>query len=134
MTELVGIAHVVLRVQDWKRSARWYQDVLGFERRVGPGFSCFVHESASFAILLRPSDEATEPSSAPAQRLDHLALHVPSVAALENWQGALAAQGIEAAIEHQPTIGSSITLIDPDGIEIELFTPDAGSVLEVGPG
>jgi glyoxylase I family protein len=134
VTELLGIAHVVLRVQDWKRSARWYQDVLGFERRSGPGFSCFVHGSANFALLLRPSDAATEPSSAPDQRLDHLALHVPSIAALEEWQRALAARSIEAVIEHQPTIGSSITLLDPDGIEIELFTPDPGSVLEVGPG
>jgi catechol 2,3-dioxygenase-like lactoylglutathione lyase family enzyme len=133
MTELAGIAHVVLRVQDWKRTARWYQDVLGFERRAGTGFSCFVHPSASFAILLRPSDEATEPSSAPTQRLDHLALHVPSVAALEEWKNALAANGVDCEIEHQPTLGASITLFDPDGVEIELFTPESGSVLEVGP-
>jgi catechol 2,3-dioxygenase-like lactoylglutathione lyase family enzyme len=132
VTELAGIAHVVLRVQDWKRSARWYQDVLGFERRVGTGFSCFVHDSASFAILLRPSDEATEPSSSPTQRLDHLALHVPSVAALEDWKTTLAARGVDCEIEHQPTLGASITLHDPDGVEIELFTPESGSVLEVG--
>jgi catechol-2,3-dioxygenase len=131
VTEIAGIAHVVLRVEDWKRAASWYQDVLGFERRRGDGFSCFVHPSSGFALLLRPCDEATEPSSSPRQRLDHIAMLVPSVAELEEWQRTLASKGIDAAIDHQPTIGASITLHDPDGVEIELFTPSEGSILEV---
>ncbi|HEX5585751.1 MAG TPA: VOC family protein [Acidimicrobiia bacterium] len=133
MTEIAGIAHVVLRVEDWKRASRWYQDVLGFERRRGDGFSCFVHPESGFALLLRPCDEATEPSSSPRQRLDHIAMHVPSVAELEVWQRTLASKGIDVTIDHQPSIGASITLHDPDGVEIELFTPSEGSVLEVAP-
>jgi catechol 2,3-dioxygenase-like lactoylglutathione lyase family enzyme len=131
VAEITGIAHVVLRVEDWKRAARWYQDVLGFERRAGDGFSCFVHPDSGFALLLRPCEEATEPSSSPRQRLDHIALRVSSIAALEDWQRALASKGIDAEIDHQPTIGASITLHDPDGVEIELFTPSEGSILEV---
>ena len=131
MTEIAGIAHVVLRVEDWKRAATWYQDVLGFERRRSEGFSCFVHPSSGFALLLRPCDEATEPSSSPRQRLDHIAMLVPSVAELEGWQRTLASKGIDVEIDHQPSIGASITLHDPDGVEIELFTPSEGSILEV---
>lgn len=40
MTELSGVAHIVLRVKDWKRAARWYEQVLGFERRQADGFVC----------------------------------------------------------------------------------------------
>jgi catechol 2,3-dioxygenase-like lactoylglutathione lyase family enzyme len=132
VAQIAGVAHVVLRVTDWKRSAHWYQDVLGFERRAGEGFSCFVHPSSGFALLLRPCEDATEPSSSPNQRLDHVALLVSSVAALEEWKRRLASKGIDAEIEHQPSIGSSITLHDPDGVEIELFTPADGSILDVG--
>jgi catechol-2,3-dioxygenase len=32
VTEIVGIHHLGLTVSDAERSARWYQDVLGFER------------------------------------------------------------------------------------------------------
>ncbi len=133
MTEIVGIAHVVLRAQDWKCTARWYQDVLGFERRVGEGFSCYVHGSAGFALLFRPGAEATETSAAPSQRLDHIALHVASVAELGEWKRALAAKGVETEIDHLPNVGASITLHDPDGVEIELFAPASGSALDVGP-
>jgi hypothetical protein len=39
-------------------------------------------------------------------------------------------QGIDVEIDHQPR-SASITLHDPDGVEIELFTPSEGSILEV---
>ena len=129
MPDLTGIAHLVLRVQDWSRSARWYQDVLGFQRRKGEGFSALSHPGASFVLLFRPAEEVRDPSSAPTQRLEHLALHVPTVAALEAWQHDLAAKGIHAELDHG-TVGSSITLFDPDGLEIELFCPAAGSIME----
>jgi catechol 2,3-dioxygenase len=125
-----GVAHVVLRVADWRQSADWYQDVLGFERHKGEGFSCFRRPGADFVLLLRPTDDAPPPSSTPSQRLDHLALHVPTLEALEEWRTVLAGKGIAVEIEHQ-FIGASITLHDPDGLEVELFTPAAGSVLEV---
>jgi catechol-2,3-dioxygenase len=121
---------MVLRVQDWKTSARWYQDVLGFERRKGEGFIGLVHPEGNFILLLRPTTETLGPSSAPGQHLDHIAMHVPSLEALEAWRTDLAARGIVTEIEHA-AVGSSITLHDPDGREIELFTPGVGSVLQV---
>lgn len=130
--ELVGIAHMVLRVPDWKRTTGWYRDVLGFERRKGDGFSTFAHPSGSPVLLFRPVDEELPPSSEPTQRLDHIALHVPSLEALEAWRVDLAGKGIEAEIEHAP-FGSSITLFDPDGLEVELFAPAADSVMAVAP-
>lgn len=131
MAQLVGIAHLVLRVADWRTSARWYQDVLGFERRQGEGFVGLAHPEGTFVLLFRPTTEALAPSSAPGQHLDHVALHVPSLEALETWRSDLAAKGIETEIEHA-SVGSSITLHDPDGREVELFTPAEGSALRVG--
>jgi catechol-2,3-dioxygenase len=129
MAELVGVAHFVLRVSDWRRSAQWYQDVLGFERRKGEGFSGFSHPGADFVLLFRPTEEPQSASSMPSQRLEHIALHVPSEAALERWRQDLAHKDIDVEIEHAG-VGSSITLHDPDGLEIELFSPAAGGVLD----
>jgi catechol 2,3-dioxygenase-like lactoylglutathione lyase family enzyme len=130
MPALVGVAHMVLRVSDWRRSADWYQDVLGFERRKGDGFSGFSHPGANFILLFRPIGEPVDASSDESQRLEHIALHVPTEEDLEAWRDELAAKGIVAGID-RVGVGASITLHDPDGLEVELFTPAAGGVLDV---
>jgi len=130
---LIGIAHVVLRVDDWKRTATWYQEVLGFERRKGDGFVGLVRPGASFVLLFRPTGSPIAPSSTPTERLEHMALLVPSAADLEGWRSHLETLGIDAPIDRQP-VGASITLHDPDGLEVELFCPAEGSPLAVGVG
>ncbi|HEY2332505.1 MAG TPA: VOC family protein [Acidimicrobiales bacterium] len=130
MAEVVGIAHLVLRVNDWGTSARWYQDVLGFQKRKGEGYAAFANPDGTFLLLFRPTDQELGPSSSPAQHLDHIAMHVASLDDLEAWRVQLAEKGIETEIEHA-SVGSSITLHDPDGREIELFTPADGSTLYV---
>ncbi len=129
MAAIVGVAHLVIRVTDWARSARWYEEILGFEKVRADGFSTFGHPGAGFMILLRPTTTELAPSSSEGERLDHVAMHVPTLDALESWQRHLANCGLAVEIEHQPTIGSSITVFDPDGLEIELFTPAAESPL-----
>jgi hypothetical protein len=49
--------------------------------------------------------------------------------ALEAWQQELALKGVVAEIDHG-TLGSSITLHDPDGLEVELFAPIPGGGLD----
>ena len=129
MPELMGVAHMVLRVSDWRRSAHWYQETLGFERRKGEGFTGFSHPGANFVLLFRPAEEEQSPSSAPTQRLEHIALHVPSEAALVAWRDELAGKGIDTEIDDS-SVGSSITLYDPDGLEVELFCPAPGGALD----
>jgi catechol 2,3-dioxygenase-like lactoylglutathione lyase family enzyme len=130
MAKLTGIAHMVLRVTDWRRSAAWYQEVLGFERRKGEGFSGYSHPDGNFVLLFKQVAEPVEASSAERQRLEHLALMVPREEDLAAWQEDLGAKGIPAKID-RVGVGASITLYDPDGLEVELFTPAAGGVLDV---
>jgi catechol 2,3-dioxygenase-like lactoylglutathione lyase family enzyme len=130
MAKLTGIAHMVLRVTDWRRSAAWYQDVLGFERRKGEGFSGYSHPDGSFVLLFKQVDEPIEASSAQSQRLEHLAILVPSEEDLVAWRDSLVAKGLPATID-RVGVGASITLYDPDGLEVELFTPAPGGVLDV---
>jgi catechol 2,3-dioxygenase-like lactoylglutathione lyase family enzyme len=130
MTELSGVAHIVLRVDDWKRAARWYEQVLGFERRQAEGFAYFTHPSAGFIVILRPTSSPLEPTSAATQRIDHLALLVPAMSSLDAWRDRLRDNGIEVEVEQQ-AVGASITLHDPDGLEVELFCPSEGSPLNV---
>jgi catechol 2,3-dioxygenase-like lactoylglutathione lyase family enzyme len=121
---------MVLRVSDWRRSADWYQNVLGFERRKGQGFSGYSHPGANFILLFRSTGEIVDASSVDSQRLEHIALYVPTEEDLVAWQKDLATKGIEADID-RVGVGTSITLHDPDGLEVELFTPAPGGVLDV---
>lgn len=91
---------------------------------------CFTHPSAGFALILKPTSSPMEPTSAPTQRIDHLALLLPAMSSLDAWRDRLSDNGIEVEIEHQ-AVGASITLHDPDGLEVELFCPSEGSPLNV---
>jgi catechol 2,3-dioxygenase-like lactoylglutathione lyase family enzyme len=130
MAKLTGIAHMVLRVTDWRRSATWYEEVLGFERRRGEGFSGYSHPDGNFVLLFKQVGEPVEASSAERQRLEHVALMVPREEDLLEWQQALEAKGLSAHID-RVGVGASITIYDPDGLEVELFTPTPGGVLDV---
>jgi len=130
MAKLTGVAHIVLRVTDWRRSASWYHDVLGFERRKGDGFAGYSQPDGDVVLLFRQAPEAIEASAVERQRLEHIALLVPSEEELLAWREALEAKGIPAKID-RVGVGTSITLYDPDGLEVELFTPAPGGVLDV---
>jgi catechol 2,3-dioxygenase len=129
-TGSTGIAHIVLRVSNWRESARWYEGVLGFERHKADAFSYLTHAEWNFILLLLPSDANLEPTSASTQRLDHLALHVATPATLEAWRDRLTSTGMSVKVD-QAEVGSSITLHDPDGLELELFCPRDGSPLSL---
>ena len=132
MAKLTGIAHMVLRVTDWRRSAAWYEEVLGFERRRGEGFSGYSHPDGDFVLLFKQVGDPVEASSAERQRLEHIALMVPREEDLLAWQQTLQAKGIPAQID-RGGVGDSITVYDPDGLEVELFTPSHVEVCSTSP-
>src|SRR5213080_2976784 len=72
--ELEGIDHVALSVRDVERSAQWYIDVLGFERRhegMWDGVPVFIGKGTT-SIALFPAKSDERPTSG--VRMLHLAL------------------------------------------------------------
>jgi catechol 2,3-dioxygenase-like lactoylglutathione lyase family enzyme len=136
MTDIVGIHHVGLTVSDVERSARWYQDVLGFERigQLGdagserqkiflrhPGINARLGLVEHRTSSKRPFDE-TESG------LDHLAFAVSSRDELEGWARRLEEFGVRfSPITASFSIPGAAVIVfrDPDNVQLELFAdPD----------
>jgi catechol 2,3-dioxygenase-like lactoylglutathione lyase family enzyme len=124
MFQLEGIDHIAIAVRDVERSAAWYEDVLGLERRhrdargdypamVGAGTTC---------VALFPV-EGTQPKPTPGRdvlAMRHFAFRVDR-ANFESAKEELGRRGIHFQAEHHG-IAESIYFHDPDGHEIELTT------------
>jgi glyoxylase I family protein len=137
MSRLVGVIHDLhhlgLTVRDVEASARWYEQVLGFQRTGG-------YESPDGArrkvFLRHPGLRArvglTEHRDSGDDRfdetrigLDHLAFAVADHAELEAWAVRLSAAGVvHSPIAPANSIAGAAVLVfrDPDNIQLELFT------------
>jgi catechol 2,3-dioxygenase-like lactoylglutathione lyase family enzyme len=126
MFELEGLDHVALAVRDVERSAQWYVDVLGFERRydgMWAGIPVFVARGKT-AIALFPAgrDQANPPQPRKREGILHLALR----ANRQNFVAAqrdLTSRGIAFQFQDHE-ISHSIYFRDPDGHELEITTYD----------
>src|SRR2546429_2090290 len=122
MFELEGVDHVALAVRDVERSANWYVDVLGFERRyqgMWEGIPVFVARGKT-AIALFPVGKDRKSLPRPSAGMLHLALR----ANRENFIAAqrdLETRGIAFHFQDHD-ISHSIYFRDPDGIELEITT------------
>jgi catechol 2,3-dioxygenase-like lactoylglutathione lyase family enzyme len=122
--QLEGIDHVALAVRDVERSAQWYVEVLGFERRyegVWNGIPTFIGKGGT-AIALFPIRHR---DSRPAARAVEIGmLHLAFRADRKNFliaQNELKRRGI--AFEFQDhEISHSIYFRDPDDHELEITT------------
>ncbi len=128
--DLEGIDHVALSVPDVERAAKWYIDVLGFERRFSEmwdGVPVFIGKGTT-AIALFPvwSKEALASTGPADVRMHHLAFRA-------NRKNFLAAQeelkqrGIRFEFEDHE-ISHSIYFSDPDGHKLEITTYDLKNV------
>ena len=122
--QLEGIDHVALSVRDVELSAKWYIDVLGFERKhegMWNGIPTFIAKGTT-AIALFPIRDRDSRPGARAGKIDmlHLAFRA-------NRKNFLAAQRElkerEITFEFQDhEISHSIYFRDPDGHELEITT------------
>jgi len=124
MFELEGLDHVALAVRDVERSADWYVDVLGFERRyhgMWEGVPVFVaRDKTAIALFPGGSDHANPSLSRKPDGILHLALR----ATRKNFVAAqhdLTSRGIAFHFQDHE-ISHSIYFLDPDGYEIEVTT------------
>ena len=122
--ELEGIDHVAVGVRDIERAAKWYTEVLGFERLhegAWNGIPTFVGKgNTGLALFPANSNEKSAPSSHPGLRMLHFAFRA-------NRQNFLAAQrelekrGIKFEFQDHE-ISHSIYFRDPDGHALEITT------------
>ena len=122
--QLEGIDHVAVGVRDVERSAKWYIEVLGFERLYEDawgGVPTFVGKgNTGIALFPASPDAKSTPSSHRDLRLLHLAFRA-------NRENFLAAQRElekrEIKFEFQDhEISRSIYFHDPDGHVLEITT------------
>jgi catechol 2,3-dioxygenase-like lactoylglutathione lyase family enzyme len=126
LMRLEGIDHVALAVRDIERSADWYVEVLGFERRyqeMWDGIPTFIGKGNT-AIALFPADPNARSTSSTRGniRMLHLAFRADR-------DGFVAAQqelkkcGIKFEFQDHE-ISHSIYFRDPDGHHLEITTYD----------
>jgi len=123
--DVEGIDHVALSVRDIERSAQWYIDVLGFERRhegMWDGIPVFIGKGTTSIALFpdRSREGSTSSSRGGGVRMLHLALRT-------NRKNFLAAQEElkrrDIKFEFQDhEISHSIYFRDPDDHKLEITT------------
>jgi catechol 2,3-dioxygenase-like lactoylglutathione lyase family enzyme len=121
--DVEGIDHVALGVRDVERSAQWYIDILGFERRhegMWDGVPVFIGKGTTSIALFPTKSNERSTSARGDVRMLHLALRA-------NRKNFLAAQeelkhrGIKFEFQDHE-ISHSIYFRDPDGHKLEITT------------
>ena len=121
--ELEGIDHVAMSVPDVERAAKWYIDVLGFERRFSEmwdGVPVFIGKGTTSIALFPAQSNPPSKSERAGARMLHLAFranHENFLAAQEE----LKQRGIRFEFQDHE-ISHSIYFRDPDDHELEITT------------
>jgi catechol-2,3-dioxygenase len=118
------LGHIVLRVRELERSARFYMDVLGL-RKTGeiPGVMAFFStqgnpDSHDLALMqLGPNAPDSDPQRV---GLYHFAYQVASEEALAEAYKTLREAGVPIVGTGDHGVSKGIYILDPDGIEIEI--------------
>ena len=130
MFNLEGIDHVALAVRDVERSAKWYVEVLGFERRhqgMWDGIPVFIGKgTTSIALFPVRSNERSTSSARGEVKMLHLALRADQQNFLAA-QEELTQRGIQFEFQDHE-ISHSIYFSDPDDHKLEITTYDLDGI------
>jgi catechol 2,3-dioxygenase-like lactoylglutathione lyase family enzyme len=127
--QLEGIDHVAVGVRDVERSAKWYIDILGFERLhegMWDGVPTFIGKGNT-GIALFPANPDAKSTRSTGRDLQML--HLAFRADRKNFVSAqeeLKLRGIKFGFQDHE-ISHSIYFRDPDGHELEITTYDLAS-------
>ncbi|HEX2914000.1 MAG TPA: VOC family protein [Chloroflexia bacterium] len=122
--KLCGLHHLKLPVSDISRSRDWYCEVLGFKvdiEFVEEGRLrgvALTHPGIEFWLALREEPERVDALSG----FDPVALAVSTLSELEKWVTHLDRLGIEHGQVQGGHVGWLMSLKDPDGLEMRLYT------------
>lgn len=134
-TAIQGLHHFAWRCRDAEETRAFYEDLLGLplyhliqsDRVPSTGEYCpYTHiffrmgDGSFVAFFDLGDDAAAEPSPNTPAWVNHLALRVEGVAALERIKARLEAAGVEVIGVTDHHIFKSIYFFDPNGIRLEL--------------
>jgi len=125
--EIKELGHLVLYVHDLERSARFYGDVLGWERLgpVEPGFPAAAFSSGRTHHELLLIEVGPDAAALPQGRhvgLYHFGLKVGDTDdELRDALATIEAAGVTVVGASDHTVTHSLYIRDPDGNEIELY-------------
>jgi catechol 2,3-dioxygenase-like lactoylglutathione lyase family enzyme len=100
---------------DLRRSARFYEEVLGAVPLPTDGYGCPWYRLGSLAITLMPNASERSPASYPEHAMLMLWLEVDDLPTAER---RFAEAGVEIV---QPSEGQLMIVADPDGLLIEVW-------------
>jgi glyoxylase I family protein len=128
-----GFGHLNFTVTDVERSARWWEQVMGFnlvhtEERSGSRLCNVYHPELGSIGLVQHPKRVSDSFDERAIGLDHFALRVPDRTALEAWAKHLDDLGVQHSGVKEENGGPLIVLRDPDGIQLELWALDWNAV------
>ncbi len=126
MPDLVGFSHVELTVTDCRRSASWYQEVLGFKVMTHSEEEMFevfamMHPSGAVVDVMTHHETPDERFDERRVGLDHLSMHVADRAELERWVKHLSDCSVAHTGIIDATYGPTVVFRDPDNIQLELM-------------
>jgi len=134
MPELAGLAHIDLTVTDPERSARWWQEVMGFRpirqwrAETFGGWTLRHPEGLTLTVLAhdgQPEDRFDERRVG----LDHLSFNVTDLAELERWVAHLATNEVVNSGVIDTGFGPTVVFRDPDNIQLEFYVRPDPAVL-----
>jgi catechol-2,3-dioxygenase len=136
--QVKSLGHVVLRVRDMERSLVFYRDFLGMREAARyRGVMVFLtfgsgnhHDLGLMQVGLRAEDPPPT-----AVGLYHVAFKVgDSLDELRAWRERIAAAGVPFVGQSDHRVSQSLYVLDPDGIEIELYVDADPAVWRDNPG
>jgi glyoxylase I family protein len=127
MPELMGLSHIDLTVSDCRRTAAWWQEVLGFTpvhqaRIEAHEVRSMVHPSGLVVTVM--THDATASDDAFDERrvgLDHLAFRVSDRDELQGWVTHFDAMGVPHTGIIDTGFGPTVVFRDPDNMQLELY-------------
>ncbi len=131
-----ALGHAVLRVRDLDRSLAFYRDILGLKEvaRYGPRMvflSC--GENHHDLALQQIGKNAPDPNPA-AVGLYHLAFKVgDDLRDLVEMKHRLEQAGVRILGASDHHVSKALYVVDPDGIEIELYTDEDPAIWKANP-
>ena len=135
---ILGLSHLGLTVRDLPSAQQFWTSVMGFATLIeGEELCMFADRTAGLAIGITNQQGKVEGTFDERRvGLDHLALAVADVPALEQWERQLTEQGVPHDAITTSDAGYHLNLRAPDNFPIELFvlTDEGAANLGLSPG